>query len=210
VSKPSFNSDVWILGRRPSSDTFQPYVTFSAEHGRMTSYVRISRKASHPTVALDLFDEVSVSVEAAPQGQVWFVREARVLARHPLIGRSYEALKHASAFAATVAQNDVPEEGRTKVYELLRVAFNAFSTSDRPDVVRFKSLYCFARDEGYPVRQQWFPTLPAEQRSTVDLLLRTPLGELQGVASPDAAGALAQLLERLEQYLRDYTELRIE
>jgi hypothetical protein len=30
------------------------------------------------------------------------------------------------------------------------------------------------------------------------------------VASPDAAGALAQLLERLEQYLRDYTELRIE
>lgn len=30
------------------------------------------------------------------------------------------------------------------------------------------------------------------------------------MASPDAAQTLTQLLERLEEYLRDYTELRIE
>lgn len=210
MSKPSLASDVWILGRRPASDRFQPYLTFSEEHGRMTAYVRISRKASSPSVALDLFDEVSLVVESAPQGQVWFVKEAQVLARHALIGRNYEALKHASEFAATVAQNDVPEEGRAKVYELLRVAFSAFSTSSRPDVVHFKSLYCFARDEGYPVRQQWFPTLPAEQRLRVDQLLRTPLGELEAAPDSETLRATAELQERLHEYLRAFTELRIE
>jgi len=36
-------------------------------------------------------------------------------------------------------------------------------------------LYRFARDEGYPVKEQWFPTLNAEDRAAAAPLLNRPL-----------------------------------
>ena len=65
----------------------------------------------------------------------------------------------------------MPEESRRAVTSLLRTALAALATGARPDIVYLKSLYCFARDEGYPLKQQWFPLLPAADRATVAPLL---------------------------------------
>lgn len=151
---------------------------------------------------LDLFDEAALILESTNQGRTWFVKECRLLNRAVGIGRSYDALLHASAFSALIARNHVSEESRAPVAALLRQAFAAFNTAERPDIVHFKAVYCFARDEGYPIKQHWLPTLPSTDRRLVAELLNQPTA---GQTAADVA--VTRLQNRLEEYLRGHTEI---
>jgi hypothetical protein len=205
VPAQSLSTDAFILVKRPPADTFQPFTVFSAEHGALLLLQRVFKKPSSTSPSLDLFDETSLLLESSNQGRTWFVKEARLVARHPALGRSYETLRHASTFAALVARNSVHEDSRASVAALLRTAFAAFADASRPDLVYFKSLYCFARDEGYPLKQQWFPTLPAADREAVATLLNRPLAGQQATVA-----AVARLQRRLEEYLRGHTEILLD
>ena len=119
--------------------------------------------------------------------------------RMPLI----RPLREASAFARLIALNPVGPESRAPVAALLRAGLEAFARGIRPDIVYFKCLYRFARDEGYPVKQDWFPRLPDEKRQSVALILNQTLE--QQTAAPEA---VAELRELLEDYLRQETEIR--
>ena len=202
-------TDAFVLLKRPPSDSFQGFNVFSDEHGALLVHQRLPKrtagKTGSTTVALDLFDEVSLRLESSNQGQTWFVQETRLITRHANLGRSYETLRHASALAALVARNPVHEDGRQQVAALLRQAFTSFAAGARPDFVWFKSLYCFARDEGYPVKQQWFPTLPVADREAVATLLNRPLAEQTATLA-----AVACLQKRLEEYLTGHTEILLD
>lgn len=202
-------TDAFVLLKRPPSDSFQGFNVFSAEHGALLIHQRLPKrtagKTGSTTVALDLFDEVSLRLESSNQGQTWFVQETRLVTRHADLGRSYETLRHASALAALVARNPVHEDSRNQVAALLRQAFASFAAGARPDFVWFKSLYCFARDEGYPVKQQWFPTLPGADREAVATLLNRPLA-----AQTATLDVVARLQKRLEEYLTGHTEILLE
>ena len=211
----SLQTDAFVLLKRPSADAFQSFNVFSAEHGPLfvlqrlpkisSGRPRASAKTAHSTVALDLFDEATLMLESSNQGRTWFVKDARLIMRHAGIGRSYDALRLASSLASIIARNPVDEDSRATVAELLRTAFAAFGSDPRPDIVYFKSLYRFARDEGYPVKQQWFPTLPPTDRTEVATLLNRPLTEQ---AAP--SGLVTRLQRRLDEYLRGHTEILME
>jgi hypothetical protein len=201
VPAQPLQTDGFILLKRPPADTFQSFAVFSAEHGALSILHRMPKKQGTATV-LDLFDEVSLQLETSNQGRTYFVKDARLIARHAEIGRSYESLRLASALAALVARNTVSEESRSGVAALLRSAFAAFGTSDRPDVVHLKSLYRFARDEGYPVKEQWFPTLPVADRDAVVTLLNRPVAEQTA-----SVELVTRIQRRLEEYLRGHTEI---
>lgn len=201
----SLQTDAFVLLRRPPTDSFQTFSLFSPEHGALLALQRISRKSGATAPALDLFDEASFLLESSNQGRTWFVKEARLIERHAGIGRSYDALRLASALTSVIARNPVHEESRAAVGALLRTALGAFASGARPDVIYFKSLYCFARDEGYPLKQQWFPTLPPIDRTTVATLLNRPLAD-QSAAPAD----VIRLQRRLEDYLRGDTEILLE
>jgi recombinational DNA repair protein (RecF pathway) len=193
-------TDALVLAKRPPADSFQTLSVFSAEHGSMLALQRISKKAS--SFSLDLFDEASLSLESSNQGRTWFIKDARLVLRHAHLGRSYETLQNTSDLAQLVSRNTVPEEGRDKVYALLREAFAAFANTSRPDIVFLKSLYRFARDEGYPVREQWFPSLPQADREGLAALLNKPLAEQMA----DSV-FVSKMRRRLEDYLKAETEI---
>jgi hypothetical protein len=144
-------------------------------------------------------------LESSNQGRTWFVREARVTARHPGAGRGYEFLRAASSLARLVARNGVSEESRAPVSELLKSAFAAFDGAARPDVVRFKSFYRFARDEGYPVKQAWLPMLPEVERQSALAILGRPLSEQSAEAE-----SVERLQRSLESYLRENTDILVD
>ncbi len=199
----SLQTDAFVLMKHPPSDAFQTLAVFSAEHGAMTVLQRVAKK---PTATmLDLFDEATLLLETSNQGRTYFMKESRLLTRHAEIGRGYDALRLASALAALIARNPVHEESRTGVATLLRAAFDAFGTSDRPDIVYLKSFYRFARDEGYPLKEQWFPTLPASDRTAVTTLINRPLAEQ--TATPEL---VARLQRRIEEYVRGNTDILVE
>lgn len=198
-------TEAFVLSKRPPADSFQTLGVFSAEHGGLLVLQRIRKTTTPGAGLLDLFDEAALQLESSNQGRTWFVREARLLARPAGIGRSYEALRLASALAGLVARHPVDASSRGAAADLLRTAFAAFGADPRPDIVFLKSVYRFARDEGYPLREHWFPTLPAAERAEAAAVLNRPLAEQ--TATP---AAVARLQRRLDDYLRGHTEILVD
>ena len=70
--------------------------------------------------------------------------------------------------------------------------------------MHLKSLYLFARDEGYPVKQEWLPSLAAADREVAASALNRPVG------AQDADPAdVARIRRSLEAYLGAHTEIII-
>jgi hypothetical protein len=202
-------TEAFVLLKRPPAERFQGCTLFSADHGSLSVFVRVPTSGASKTRAvLDLFEEVAVGLESSNQGRTWFLREARVIQRAAAIGRSYEALRAASAFTALIARNAPGPEGHARTTALLRAALGAFGGPGDPAVVLFKSMYRFARDEGHPLAQEWMPSLPAALRGPAEHLLRTPLATLDPAAA--APAVVADLQGRLEDYLRGHTEILLD
>jgi hypothetical protein len=205
VPAQQLHTEAFLLLKKPAADRFQSYTVMAAGHGLLLCLRRLAVKSASTSVALDLFDEVDLWLESSNQGRTWFVREARVLARQDAIGRSYDALRFASAFAAVIARNPVAEDSRARAYALVRQTLAAFGAADRPDLVYLKALYCFARDEGYPVKQDWWQNLSADDRTAASEMLNRPLA-----VQTAAPAAVSGLTHRLEDYLRGHTEILLE
>jgi len=205
----------FVLAKQPSgSDKFEQLTVFSDEQGLLHCLSRIP--GSSPTPAgrrsspagsegcLDLFDEAELWLESSNQGRTWFVKEHRFLQRHPGIGRSYDTLRAAAALTKLLNRNPVSDESRPVITNLLRSSFAALAAGGRPDIVWLKTLYSFLRDEGYPVKQQWWPQLPGEDRDTAARLLNQPLAAQD--ADPVTVGRITQ---QLEAWVHGETEIRL-
>jgi len=203
-----------LLARQPTgSDSFEQVTLFSEAEGLLHGLVRRSRATATPArrrpvargqTGLDLFDEAEFWLESSNQGRTWFVKEHRLVTRRTGIGRTYETLKAAAAVAALVRVNPVPADSLAPVAALLRQSLAALDQGARPDLVWFKALFCFARDEGLPVKQQWWQQLPAARKEAAAGILNQPIG-----GQDPAAPAVAQLTRHLEDWLRAETEIRL-
>jgi hypothetical protein len=205
-------TSAFILARQASgSDAFEQLTAFSAEQGVLHCLARVGQSSSARRSSaqrsegrLDLFDEAELWLESSNQGRTWFIKEHRHLQRHEGVGRSYDALKSAAALGTLLARNPVPDESRDAVAVLLRTSFAALAAGGRPDIVWLKSLYCLLRDEGYPVKQQWWPQLPEADRDIAARLLNQPLAE-----QTDDPAAVARIVRRLEDWVAAETEIRL-
>jgi hypothetical protein len=205
----------FVLSRQPSgSDAFEQLVVFDATHGVLPCLMR-KAKAAPPGSArrssaprnegwLDLFDETELWLESSNQGRTWFIKEHRLIQRHDGIGRSYDALRAAAALGALLSRNPVPDESREEVAGLLRTTFTALAAGGRPDIVWLKALYCLLRDEGYPVKQQWWPQLAESDRDTAAHLLNQPLA-----AQTADSMTVARITRGLEDWVRAETEIKL-
>ncbi len=194
----------FILARLPSgSDTFEQLTAFAAGHGILHCLRRIPQGKATAT-PLDLFDETELWLESSNQGRTWFIKEHSLIQRHDGIGRSYEALGAAAALGKLLSRNPVPDESREEVTGLLRTTFTALAAGGRPDIVWLKALYCLLRDEGYPVKQQWWPQLADADRDHAAHLLNQPLA---GQTADKAT--VARITRRLEDWVHAETEIKL-
>jgi hypothetical protein len=194
-----------VLDRKPAAENFQRLQCLSPEFGVLDCLQRLSRRAGATSAPLlDLFDEAHVALESRNEGRTWFVREATPQRRHTALAVSYEALRLACRFATVLTRNPLPEESRAAVCALVQRALEAWETGRRPDVVYFKSLYLLARDEGHPVREEWWQGLPAGDRDTAESVLRQPLS-----AQTATEADVARLTNALETYLQGNADMQI-
>ncbi len=194
----------FILGRQPSgSDTFEQLTAFSADQGVLLC-LRRTKAGKTAATPLDLFDEAELWLESSSQGRTWFIKEHRHLQRHAGIGRSYDALRTAAALGTLLTRNPVPDESRPAVAALLRTSLSALADGGRPDIIWLKSLYCLLRDEGYPVKQQWWPQLTAADRDHAAQLLNQPLA-----AQTADTATVARVTRRLADWVAAETEIRL-
>jgi hypothetical protein len=202
---PQLQTAALVLGRQPSgSDSFEQLLAFSEQEGVLLCLRRISTKAASATPPLDLFDEAELWLESSNQGRTWFIKEHRHLTRRPGLGRSYAALQVAAQLARLVQHNPIPDESRPSIGALLRQTLASLEAGARPDLVWFKALFCFLRDEGYPVKQQWWQQLGSTERDTATQMLNQPIAQ----QNPEPA-LVARLTQRLQDWIAGDTEIRL-
>jgi hypothetical protein len=198
------DAQVVVLERAASGESWFRLLCFSVEHGNLNCLQRRSRRAAAVCPLLDLFDEAQLILESSNEGRTWFIREAAILRRHPALGRSYETLRCACRFAHMVAGNPVAEESRPSVGRLLERAIAAWEAGARPDAVYFKSVFLLAREEGYPVHEDWRAGLSADDQRTVTAILRE-----SSSSQSSSSAEVARLAAALESYIRTATDLHI-
>ena len=201
MSGPLHQTEAHVLAKAPHAGDHLVLTCFSPTDGLLTALLRQTRSQKTDTSpAPDLFDRLSLTLNhgrAAPTGGPWFVREYRLLTRHAALGRDYATLASASRLARLVTRNPIPEDSRAAIDALLTQAFTAFSREGtRPELIYFKSLYCLARDEGLPLKQEWLPALPADDRALIAAALNQP-STSPSPTPPD----LVRLTKLLEGYL---------
>lgn len=201
---PTLLIDGYVLLREPTGEKWVRITLLSPESGVVHFLQRISSRtlSSSP---VDLFDRVTATLERRTPSGSWFAREVRVIARHPGLGRRYRALREACVFARILSVNPVHEDSRTSVFDLMGHALRAWEGGDREDVVAFKCLYVFARDEGYAVKEGWWPQLPEQERVRAASLVNLPIRDQE--IDPEQ---VVSIRRSLEHYLVHYTDIRLE
>lgn len=191
-----------VLLREASGETWDRITLLSPDTGIVQFLQRRSKKAG--TTILDLFDRVSLEIERKDGSATRFSREIRILRRLSGLGQRYESLRESCQFARILMDNPVHEDSRHEVHDLLEQALVAWERGDREDIVAFKSLFVFARGEGYAVREDWWQRLPTRERGWGTLLLNRPTCEVELERDQ-----VATVRESLEHYLRHFTEIRV-
>ena len=171
--------NVFILGRAVHGEKFWLITTLSEDEGVFSCLIRQSTKKTG-TIVPDLFDEAELRLERPKAGSEGprFAKEYTLLSRHTGISGDYSGLVYASRFATVLARNAFPTDARKAVFALCKNAIVAFSGKPRKDATFFKSLWVFARECGLPVREDWFESLPFDDKSCVSKVLKTPLENL--------------------------------
>lgn len=189
--------NAYILDRAVHGEKFWRVSAISADEGVFSCLLRLSSKKTG-TVVPDLFDEADLRFDRQKAGTdaPRFVREYTLRARRTGISGNYSALVFASRFAAVLAKNAVPPDARAAVFKLCGIAIDAFADKPRCDATYFKSLWVLARENGLPVREDWFNGLSFGDKALVSETLHSPLDAL---SVPE--NEVSRLISRIEFWL---------
>lgn len=194
-----------VLKTELSGESFIKLYLLTVEHGIFLCLKRSSKKASSSTTP-DLFDHALIELERSKQGDLKFVKDYQLICRHETIGHSYESLRNAASLSQLLVQNAAHLPESDALFELTQRAFDAFAKGKASEVVLLKSLYLLLKDEGFPVRESWWPNLPTDLRASARALITQPA---PGALSPKEQGACHEIRQLLEDWMRRHTDLTL-
>ena len=199
------HEEALVLKTEPSGESFIKLYVLSVESGIFLCMKRVSKKANSSTIP-DLFDTAVILLETSQQGTVRFVKEYQLKQRRVVIGQNYRSLRSASRLSQLLVKNASHMPESEWLFRLTERAFDAFAAGKAPDVVLLKSLFLLLKDEGYPVRESWWPTLRADLRETAKCLLSEP--SPVHIGKPEQK-TCKRIEEHLTQWMRHQTDLII-
>ena len=192
-----------VLKTEPSGESFLKLHLLTADRGIFLCLKRTSKKSAQSTKP-DLFDQANVALENSKQGTMLFVKEYQLLQRRETIGQSYRSLEAAAYFAQLLVRNAAHMPESEVLFELTARTLDAFSKGKSPDIVLLKGIYLLLKDEGYPVRESWWPELPADWRGPTRELLKQPSPQKIDSETKERS---EQILQHLKRWMRGNTDL---
>ena len=194
-----------VLKTEPSGESFLKLHVLTAESGIFLCMKRISKKTNTSTTP-DLFDTAVILLETSQQGTMRFVKEYQLMQRRDVIGQNYRSLRNASRLSQLLVTNASHMPESEWLFTLTKRAFDAFTAGKAPDVVLLKSLYLLLKDEGYPVRESWWPTLRTDLRKAAKRLLSKP--SPAHIDKPEQK-TCESIEQHLTEWMRSQTDLII-
>ena len=199
------HEEALVLKTEPSGESFIKLYVLTVESGIFLCMKRVSKKANSSIIP-DLFDTAVILLETSQQGTMRFVKEYQLRQRREVIGQNYRSLRSASRLSQLLVANASHMPESKWLFTLTERAFDAFAAGKAPDVVLLKSVYLLLKDEGYPVRESWWPTLRADFRETAKRLLSKPSPAHIDKAEQKTCESIEQ---DLTQWMRHQTDLII-
>jgi recombinational DNA repair protein (RecF pathway) len=194
-----------VLKTEPSGESFLKLHVLTAESGIFLCMKRISKKTNTSTTP-DLFDTAVILLETSQQGTMRFVKEYQLRQRRDVIGQNYRSLRSASRLSQLLVTNASHMPESEWLFTLTERAYDAFAAGKAPDVVLLKSLYLLLKDEGYPVRESWWPTLRTDLRKAAKRLLSKP--SPAHIDKPEQK-TCESIEQHLTEWMRNQTDLII-
>jgi len=193
-----------VLRIAPSGESFSKIDILTPEIGYALCLQRISKK--NPLQAKpDLFDTAEIQLENSRQGTARFVKEYRLLQRRSSIGQSYKRLRIASEFCNLITQNAPLMGDPETLFSITERTLNAFEEGKSPEIILLKSIYLLLRDEGYPVKESWWPQLPVALRNDAKKLINEPTPE---TAPQNQLQTCTKVSDNLRTWLNRETDLQ--
>lgn len=192
-----------ILKKEASGEQFFKLTLLSAEHGSVLAMFRRPKRNSR-TPSPDLFDEVEMVLEKKGENGFGFVKEVTILHQRRALAKSFIALELACEWSSILSKN-LPRETETEaIYTLFKKALDAWEKRRHPEAIFFKCLFVYAKDEGYPVKHDWFEKLTHSERVEVATILNTPISALE--LNPEIC---RKWNDALKHYVQHYTDILI-
>ncbi len=148
-----------VLKTVPAGESFLKLYLLTIQHGVFLCLKRIPKKALHSSMP-DIFDQALIRLETSQQGTMHFVKEYQIIQRREQIGHNYRSLSSASFFSQLLVSNAAHLPESKTLFYLAARSFDAFAAGKVPEIVLLKSLYLVLTNEGFPVRESWWPTVP--------------------------------------------------
>ena len=202
----SESHQVLVLRKEPSGESFLKLHLLGPELGCQLCLKRVATKKPSQMPAPDLFDTAEVQLESSKQGTALFVGDYQITRRRSEIGFNYRALRHASDLSNLLVHNGSHMADLPALYQLAERSMDAFAERLEPSVVFLKSLYLLLKDEGYPVRESWWPQVPSQLRRDTRQLLARPSPES---LPADIRTSCEASVHHLLQWLRRETDLSL-
>lgn len=194
------------LSRDPAGDRFLRVRLFDQALGLQSALFRLPSKRGIKSVPPDLFDDLECRLNPARSGSsIPFVAEYRKLRAYRELAHNPAHFLSASEIARFYLINGDHLLDPGPRLQLLRSALDSFSRALLPKVVLLKLYFCFARDEGLPVRESWLASLPSLLAEEASKVLSLPVTE--SGAEPIK---IDFLVDGLKQWMNAETELRVE
>ena len=193
-----------VLRIAPNGESFQKIDILTQETGYTLCLKRISKKNVQTTP--DLFDTADILLESSRQGNTRFVKDYQLAKRRSAIGQSYRKLHCASDFCSLILQNAPHMADPVLLYTITERTLNAFADKESPEITSLKALYLLLKDEGYPVRESWWPQLPEYLREAAREFINDPLPE---TISEEQLKICSEIDHNLRNWLSRETDLTL-
>jgi len=191
-----------VLHRDLAGESHQRLRLLEPENGLCTAFLRQSKKPSSEQP--DIFDLGEFFLDASKDGNTWFVREFRLERRLPGLARHYPRLQAAAEYSQFLSRNTVHCHHPAAVFEAAERTLSGLEHAVLPETALLKGYFVFARQEGWPVREDWLNNLPPQHQEMAVEILNTPLKDLE--PEPKIA---ANLYRSLKNWLAARDEVEI-
>lgn len=197
-------ADSIVLKLSPSGERFTRVQLLNREHGLVSLLKRI--KSKQPSLGFDLFDQGEAIADLKPgeHSHFGFLVEFIVSKKRDELGLNYEKLKAAAWISGLFLANPLHAENSEDTFILAQRALDSLCTNQQPFATQLKTLYVFARDEGYPVLEDWVRNLSQSLSPVVHGMLNLPLSQ---ITFPTEVQATA--LESLTHFIEFKTHIHL-
>ena len=189
-----------VLNREFRGETSVYITAFAHDLGLMRMMKKCSAKKTSSLP--DLFDDIAIAGEMQSPTSLKFARDFDIIKRRNDIATNYDSFEQACKISLSVVKNGAHIENSARLSTQLRSALDAIANGASAEIVRLKFMYLLAKNEGYPVKEDFYARLSQPQKELFSLLIKLPALELK-----DYATRTSPILESYLNWLYSNTDI---